>query len=57
MAKMEGRSHDRRAVASKEAKGRRKVARKEAKGREKGGKGETTACWTCGETGHVAAWC
>ena len=24
---------------------------------EKGGKGETRTCWTCGKTGHIAAWC
>ena len=24
---------------------------------KKGGKGETRKCWTCGKTGHIAAWC
>ena len=32
--------------------GRKAVARK-----EKGGKRETRTCWTCGKTGHIAAWC
>ena len=27
------------------------------KGQEKGGKRETRTCWTCGKTGHIAAWC
>ena len=27
------------------------------KGQEKGGKGENRTCWTCGKTGHIAAWC
>ena len=26
-------------------------------GQEKGGKGESRTCWTCGKTGHIAAWC
>ena len=30
---------------------------KGGKGQEKGGKGETMTCWTCGKTGHIAAWC
>ena len=30
--------------------------KKGGKGQEKGGKGETRTCWTCGKTGHVAAW-
>ena len=46
VAKMEGRTHGRKAVARKEAKGKGKVARETA-GR----------CWTCGKTGHIAAWC
>ena len=29
----------------------------EGKGQEQGGKGETRKCWTCGKTGHIAAWC
>ena len=33
------------------------VARKGITGQEQGGKGGTRACWTCGKTGHVAAWC
>ena len=37
--------------------GRRAAARKEAKGKRKGGKGESRTCWTCGKTGHIAAWC
>ena len=28
-----------------------------SKGQVKGGKGESRACWTCGETEHIAAWC
>ena len=31
--------------------------KKGGKGQEKGGKGETRTCWTCGMTGHIAAWC
>ena len=31
--------------------------KKGGKGQEKGGKGETSTCWTCGKTGHIAAWC
>ena len=31
--------------------------KKGGKGEEKGGKGETRTCWTCGKTGHIAAWC
>ena len=31
--------------------------KKGGKGQEKGGKGETTTCWSCGKTGHIAAWC
>ena len=31
--------------------------KKGGKGQEKGGKGETRTCWTCGKTGHIAAWC
>ena len=30
---------------------------KGSKGQEKGGKGGNRACWTCGKTGHIAAWC
>ena len=46
-AKMEKRTHDRRAVTRKEARGKRK----------KGGKRKGSACWTCGKAGHTAAWC
>ena len=45
------------AKAEERTRGRKAVARKEAKGRRKGGKGETRTCWTCGKTGHIAAWC
>ena len=31
--------------------------KKGSKGQEKSGKGDTRACWTCGKTGHTAAWC
>ena len=31
--------------------------KKGGKGQEKGGKGENRTCWTCGKTGHIAAWC
>ena len=31
--------------------------KKGGKGQENGGKGETRTCWTCGKTGHIAAWC
>ena len=31
--------------------------KKGGNGQEKGGKGETRTCWTCGKTGHIAAWC
>ena len=31
--------------------------KKGGKGQEKSGKGENKTCWTCGKTGHVAAWC
>ena len=31
--------------------------KKGGKLQEKGGKGETRTCWTCGKTGHIAAWC
>ena len=31
--------------------------KKGGKGQEKGGKGESRTCWTCGKTGHMAAWC
>ena len=41
------RTHGRRAVARKEARSRRKVAREKPE----------HACWTCGKSGHVAAWC
>ena len=37
--------------------GRRAAARKEEKGKRKGGKAESRTCWTCGKTGHIAAWC
>ena len=30
--------------------------KKGSKVQEKGVKGETRACWTCGKTGHIAAW-
>ena len=43
VAKMEGGTHG--------------SGKKGSKGQEKGGKGETRTCWTCGETGHIAAWC
>ena len=33
------------------------IGKKGGKGHEKGGKGETRTCWTCGKTGHTAAWC
>ena len=41
------------AKAEERTRGREAVARKEAKG----GKGESRTCWTCGKTGHIAAWC
>ena len=31
--------------------------KKGRKGQENGGKGESRTCWTCGKTGHIAAWC
>ena len=31
--------------------------KKGGKGQEKGGKGDSRTCWTCGKTGHIAAWC
>ena len=31
--------------------------KKGGKGQEKGGKGKSRTCWTCGKTGHIAAWC
>ena len=31
--------------------------KKGEKGQEKGGKGDFRTCWTCGKTGHIAAWC
>ena len=31
--------------------------KKGGKGQEKGGKGKNRMCWTCGKTGHIAAWC
>ena len=31
--------------------------KKGGKGQEKSGKGENRTCWTCGKTGHIAAWC
>ena len=31
--------------------------KKGSRGQEKGGKGETRTYWTCGKTGHTAAWC
>ena len=31
--------------------------KKGGKGQGKGGKGESRTCWTCGKTGHIAAWC
>ena len=31
--------------------------KKVGKGQEKGGKGDSRTCWTCGETGHIAARC
>ena len=34
-----------------------KGGKKGSKGQEKGGKGETRACWMCGKTRHIAAWC
>ena len=43
----EERTHGRGAMARKEA----------AKGQEKGVKGDTRTCWTCGKSGHIAAWC
>ena len=49
VARMEGRTHGREAVARKEAKGKRKVAR------EKPERAGHVA--TCGKTGHIAAWC
>ena len=45
-ARMEERTHGRKAAAREEAQGRREEA-----------KGETRTCWTCGKTGHIAAWC
>ena len=44
MQKIQERTHGRRAVAWKEAKGKRKVARERAR-----------ACWTSGKTVHIAA--
>ena len=37
--------------------GQKGSGKKGSKGQEKGGKGETRTCWTCGKTGHIAAWC
>ena len=37
--------------------GRRATARKEEKSKRRMAKGETRTCWTCGKTGHIAAWC
>ena len=31
--------------------------KKGGKGQDKGGKGDSRTCWTCGKTGHIAAWC
>ena len=36
---------------------RKGSGKKGGKGQEKGGKGENRMCWTCGKTGHLAAWC
>ena len=33
------------------------MARKEAEGKRKVAREKTRACWTCGKTGHIAAWC
>ena len=40
-----------------ETHGRKGSGKKGSKGQDKGGKGETRTCWTCGKTGHIAAWC
>ena len=40
-----------------EAHGRKGSGKKGGKGQDKGGKGENRTCWTCGKTGHIAAWC
>ena len=45
-ARMEERTPGRNAAARKEVKGKRKAARE-----------KTRTCWTCGKTGHIAAWC
>ena len=31
--------------------------KKGRKGQEMGGRGDSRTCWTCGKTGHIAAWC
>ena len=33
------------------------MARKEAKGKRRVARTQSGACWTCGKTGHIAAWC
>ena len=33
------------------------IGKKGGKGQEKGGKGDSRTCWTCGNTGHIAALC
>ena len=42
---------------SAESKPYRISVKRGGKGQEKGGKGENRTCWTCGKTGHIAAWC
>ena len=37
--------------------GRRAAARKEEKGKKMVAKEIPRTCWTCGKTGHIAAWC
>ena len=37
--------------------GRRAAARKEEKGKKRVAKEIPRTCWTCGKTGHIAAWC
>ena len=44
-------------VAKMEEKRQKGSGKKGCKGQEKSGKGENRTCWTCGKTGHIAAWC
>ena len=37
--------------------GGKNSGKKGGEGQDNGGKGESGTCWTCGKTGHIAAWC